>query len=101
MSQHPTPEGPLSGLPPQSPYVFQFGAGDVVFTLTVMFNESTRLLQNMKLERSNAASQYSSITVNGAAVGTITPGGTSTISGPALAAMGLETFEDIGSVGLA
>ena len=101
MTPRPKIEGAQSGLPPVSPLVYQFGAGDAVFTLTVRFNESNHLLQNMRLDRSDAASQYSAITINGAAVGQITPGGTLTVSGPALAAMGLETIEDIGSVGLA
>lgn len=91
----------MTGLPPTSPYVIQFGLNGNTFTATITFNESTRALQNIKLDRSAALTQYSALTINGVSVGSPTAGGTLTVSGTALAGFGLHVFEDIGPIGLA
>lgn len=91
----------MTGLPPASPYVIQFGLNGQTFTATITFNTTTRALQNIKLDRSAALTQYSSLTINGVSVGSPTAGGTLTLSGPTLSGFGLNTFEDIGPVGLA
>ena len=90
-----------TGLPPTSPYVIQFGMNGKVFTCTITFNEGTRALQNIKLDRDATLTQYSSLTINGVSIGSPTAGGTLTVSGPTLAGFGLNVFEDIGPVGLA
>lgn len=91
----------MTGLPPTSPYVVQFGLNGQTFTATITFNTTTRALQNIKLDRSAALTQYSALTINGVAIGTPTAGGTLTVSAPSLSGFGLNVFEDIGPIGLA
>lgn len=89
----------MTGLPPTSPFVVQFGRNGQVFTATIRFNNATGALQNIQLDRSVDA-VGSSLTINGQAVGTVTPGGTLTLSGATLAGFGLNVFTDIGAIGL-
>jgi hypothetical protein len=90
----------MTGLPPSSPYVVQFGLNGAVFTATITFNNATRALQNIRLDRSADLTRYSALTINGVSIGSPTAGGTLTVAGPALAGFGLHVFEDIGPIGL-
>jgi len=91
----------MTGLPATSPFVVQFGINGAVFTATITFNNANRALQNIRLDRSAALTQYSALTINGVSIGSPTAGGTLTVSGPALSGFGLNVFEDIGPIGLA
>lgn len=84
-----------------SPWDFAFGINGEVFSGTVTFNETTRAIQNIKLDKSAGLTQFTSLLINGVVVGSPTPGGTLTVSGPALDNLGLSVFEDIHTIGLA
>jgi hypothetical protein len=83
-----------------SPWEFSFGVNGEVFTGTVTFNDGTRALQTIKMDRSAGLTRFASLVINGIVVGTPTQGGTVTIAAPALAGFGLNVFEDIHSIGL-
>lgn len=86
--------GPLS-----SPVVIQFGSDGSVFEVTITFHDDTRTLINVRLSRNSVAAE-STLLINDVEVGTVNPGGALLVSASKLASLGLETFEDIGSIGL-
>ncbi len=81
--------------PITSPAVMQWGMNGAVFTITITFNDSTRALQNIKLDRSANLASYSGLAIGGVVIGQPTPGGTLTVSGPSLSVLGFNVFEDI------
>lgn len=88
-----------TGLPPTSPYTVQFGHDGSVFEVVIRFNESTRGLISVHLQRSADASG-ATLLINDVPAGTVSRGGALTLNASQLAGLGLDTFEDIRSVGL-
>ena len=88
-----------TGLPPTSPYTIEFGHDGDVFEVVIRFNEDTRGLISVHLQRSAAAAN-STLLINDVVVGTVNPGGGLLVSASKLASLGFDTFEDIGSIGL-
>jgi hypothetical protein len=88
-----------TGLPPTSPYEIEFGQDGSVFDVVIRFDEGTRLLISVHLQRDNAA-KGRGLLINDVEVGSVNHGGGLLLSASKLAGFGLETFEDIHTVGL-